>query len=79
MSLLLSSNPKVDSLYEHGLNLTNFDDRMRVYREIDKIIYRDSPWMIVYYNQFIFLEQNNIEGMYVDGLGIINLKYCRIK
>ena len=73
------SNPKVDSLYELGLKLTNFDDRMKVYREIDKIIYEDSPWMIVYYNQYIYLEQNNIEGMYVDGLGIINLKYCRIK
>jgi peptide/nickel transport system substrate-binding protein len=73
------SNPKVDSLYELGLRLTNFDDRMRVYREIDKYIFEDSPWMIVYYNQYIYLKQNNIEGMYVDGLGIINLKYCRMK
>lgn len=73
------SNPKVDSLYELGLKLTNFDDRMRVYREIDKIIYEDSPWMIVYYNQYIYLKQKNVEGMYVDGLGILNLKYCRLK
>jgi peptide/nickel transport system substrate-binding protein len=71
-------NTKVDSLYELGLRLTNFDERMKVYREIDKIIYEDSPWMIVYYNQYIYLKQKNIEGMYVDGLGIINLKYCRI-
>jgi peptide/nickel transport system substrate-binding protein len=71
-------NSKVDSLYELGLRLTNFDERMKVYREIDKIIYEDSPWMIVYYNQYIYLKQKNIEGMYVDGLGIINLKYCRI-
>ena len=71
-------NSKVDSLYELGLRLTNFDERMKVYREIDKIIYEDSPWMIVYYNQYIYLKQKNIDGMYVDGLGIINLKYCRI-
>ncbi len=72
-------NAKVDSLYELGLRLTNFDDRMKVYREIDKIIYEDSPWMIVYYNRYIYLKQKKIEGMYVDGLGIINLKYTKIK
>ena len=72
-------NARVDSLYELGLRLTNFDDRMKVYREIDKIIYEDSPWMIVYYNRYIYLKQKNIEGMYVDGLGIINLKHARIK
>jgi hypothetical protein len=51
---------------------------MKVYREIDKVIFEDSPWLIVYYNQYIYLKQNSIEGMYVDGLGIINLKYCEI-
>lgn len=71
-------NPQVDSLYELGLKLTNFDDRMNVYREIDKIIMEDSPWMIIYYNQYIYLKQKNVSGMYVDGLGIINLKYAKI-
>lgn len=72
-------NAKVDSLYELGLKLTNFDERMKVYRELDKIILDESPWMIIYYNQYIYLKQKNIEGMYVDGLGIISLKYCRMK
>jgi peptide/nickel transport system substrate-binding protein len=72
------ANPRVDSLYELGLRLTNFDERMKVYREIDKYLFQDSPWMIVYYNQFIYLKQKNVSGMYVDGLGIINLKYCKL-
>ena len=72
-------NSKVDSLYELGLRLSDFNERMKVYREIDKIIFEDSPWMIVYYNQYIYLKQKNIEAMYVDGLGIINLKYCEMK
>ena len=71
-------NAKVDSLYELGLKLTDFNERMKAYREIDKIIFEDSPWMIVYYNQYIYLKQKNIDGMYVDGLGILNLKYCKI-
>jgi len=71
-------NAKVDSLYELGLKLTNFEDRMKIYREMDKVIFEDSPWMIVYYNQYIYLKQKNVTGMYVDGLGIINLKYCKI-
>jgi peptide/nickel transport system substrate-binding protein len=69
-------NHNVDSLYELALRLTDFDQRMKVYRQIDKIINDDAAWIVVYYNQFIYLKQNNITGMYVDGLGIINLKYC---
>jgi peptide/nickel transport system substrate-binding protein len=71
-------NANVDSLYELGLRLTNFEERMKVYREIDKMVFEDAPWMIVYYNKYIYLKQKNISGMYVDGLGIIVLKYCRI-
>ena len=71
-------NARVDSLYELGLKLTNFDERMKVYREIDKIVFEDSPWIIVYYNQYVYLKQKRVTGMYVDGLGIINLKYCEI-
>jgi ABC-type transport system substrate-binding protein len=72
-------NPIVDSLYELGLRLTDFNERMKVYHEIDKIIFADSPWMIVYYNQFIYLKQKDVGGMYVDGLGIVNLKYAKIE
>jgi peptide/nickel transport system substrate-binding protein len=71
-------NPQVDSLYELGLRLTNFDDRMKVYRAIDKIILEESPWMIIYYNQYIYLKQKNSSGMYVDGLGIINLRFAKM-
>jgi peptide/nickel transport system substrate-binding protein len=72
-------NAKVDSLYELGLRLADFNERMKVYRELDRIIFEDSPWMIVYYNQYIYLKHKNVSGMYVDGLGIINLKYCEMK
>jgi len=71
-------NPKVDSLYELGLKLTDFSERMKVYNEIDKQVFEDSPWIIVYYNKYIYLKQKRVQGMYVDGLGIINLKYCEI-
>lgn len=72
-------NSLVDSLYEVALRLTDFNERMKAYREIDKIIFEDSPWMIVYYNQYIYLFQDYVTGMYVDGLGIINLKWCSMK
>jgi peptide/nickel transport system substrate-binding protein len=71
-------NARVDSLYEQALKITDFNERMKIYREMDKQIFQDSPWIIVYYNQFIYLKQKNVSGMYVDGLGILILKYCRI-
>lgn len=71
-------NAAVDSLYELGLKLTDFNERMKVYNEIDRLIFEDSPWIIIYYNKYIYLKQKRVSGMYVDGLGIINLKYCEI-
>ena len=44
---------------------------------MQKIVIDDAAWLYLYYNQKIYLLANNIEGFYVDGLNIINLKYTK--
>ncbi|MBS1518105.1 MAG: ABC transporter substrate-binding protein [Bacteroidetes bacterium] len=71
------SNPEVDRLYEDALKITDFSERKKIYDKMQEIVIRDAAWLYLYYNQKIYLLGKNIEGFYVDGLNIINLKYTR--
>ena len=64
-------------MYEKALKVTDFGERKKIYDEMQKIVIEDAAWLYLYYNQKIYLLQKNIEGFYVDGLNIINLKYAK--
>lgn len=48
---------------------------MKMYNEIQKIGIEDAAWLPLYFNEQIYLLNKNIDGFYIDGLNIINLKY----
>ena len=64
-----------DELYEKSLKETDNATRMKIYDEIQKIVIEDAAWLPLYYNEQIYLLSKNIDGFYIDGLNIINLKY----
>ena len=71
------NNPEVDRLYEEGLKETDFEKRKEIYSKLQEIVIEDAAWLYLYYNQQIYLLKNNIEGFYIDGLNILNLKYAK--
>ncbi|MBK9334862.1 MAG: ABC transporter substrate-binding protein [Ignavibacteria bacterium] len=71
------SNPDVDRLYEEALKITDFEERKKIYDQMQKIVIEDAAWLFLYYNQKVYLLKKNVEGFYVDGLNIINLKYAK--
>lgn len=71
------SNPVIDKMYEDALRITDFNERKKIYDEMQKIIIDDAVWLNLYYNQRIYLLRKGIEGFYIDGLNIINLKYTK--
>lgn len=71
------SNPVVDKMYEDALVITDFNERKKIYDEMQKIVIEDAAWLNLYYNQKVYLLHKNIEGFYIDGLNIINLKYTK--
>jgi peptide/nickel transport system substrate-binding protein len=71
------NNPVIDEMYEKALKVTDFSERKKIYDEMQKIVIEDAAWLYLYYNQKIYLLQKNIEGFYVDGLNIINVKYAK--
>lgn len=68
-----------DSLYELAMRLTDFNTRAKLYNEMENIVMEDSPWIILYYNQIIYLKQKRVKGMYVDGLNTMILKWAKME
>ncbi len=73
------SNPEIDELYERSLSVTDFAERKKIYDAMQQIVIDDAAWLFMYYNEKVYLLKKNIEGFYLDGLNIINLKYTRKK
>ena len=71
------SNPVVDELYEKSLQITDFSERQKIYDEMQRIVIDDAAWLYLYYNQKVYLLKKNIDGFFLDGLNIINLKYTK--
>jgi oligopeptide transport system substrate-binding protein len=71
------SNPLIDELYEKSILITDFNERKKIYDEMQKIVIDDAAWIYLYYNQKVYLLQNNISGFYLDGLNNVNFKFTK--
>lgn len=71
------NNPEADKLYEEALRETDFNKRKQLYDQMQKIVIDDAAWLYLYYNQQVYLLKKNVEGFYLSGLNIINLKHAK--
>ncbi|CAN5615293.1 ABC transporter substrate-binding protein [soil metagenome] len=71
------SHKDYDQLYEKAMHLTNDSLRWIVYRQMDKLVMDQSPVVILYYDRVLRLTQNNIEGLRINPLNLLNLKTVR--
>lgn len=71
------SNPEIDKLYEHSIRITDFEERKKIYNEMEKIVIEDAAWVYLYYNQKHYLLRNNVQGFFLDGLNNLILKYTK--
>jgi hypothetical protein len=46
---------------------------------MENLVMEDSPWIILYYNQVVYLKQKRVKEMYIDGLNTMILKWARIE
>jgi len=67
-------NAAADSLYELAMKLTDFEVRKKLYNEMEQVVLEDSPMIILYYNQIVYLKNKKVTRMYIDGLNTMILK-----
>lgn len=73
------SNPQADSLYDLAMKLTDFNSRAKLYNEMENIVMENSPWIILYYNEIVYLKQKRVKGMYIDGLNNMMLRWAKVQ
>lgn len=63
------SNPSLDKLLEEGRSTTQFAERVKVYKDVQKIIAKDLPYVFLWHEDNFALVNKDIEGftLYADG------------
>ena len=73
------SDPKADSLYELGIKETDFSKRQVIYSNMERIVMDDAPWILLLYNEILYLKSKRLKNMRIDGLNTLILKYARFE
>ncbi len=68
------SNPEFDKLYEKSQEELNDSIRYSYYRAMDKLLIEDAPVVPLYYDEVVRLVQNNIQGLTLNPMNLLNLK-----
>lgn len=67
-------NKKFDRLYESAFQETDNEKRYKIYREMDQLVMDEAPVVILFYDEFINLYQNNISGFSNNAQNLLVLK-----
>ena len=67
-------NKDFDRLYESAFRETDNQKRYKIYREMDQLVMDEAPVVILFYDEFINLYQNNISGFSNNAQNLLVLK-----
>ena len=72
------SNPQFDRLYLQAKGATDPQHRIDLYRQMDKIVMRDAPVIILYYDQVLHFTHKNVHGLRSNAMNALDLRYVTI-
>ncbi len=65
----LYHNTQVDQLLEQARRETDYPRRIAIYREVEKLVLRDAPWISQHHGVFEYLYQPYVQGVEINALG----------
>jgi len=68
------NNTAFDLLYEKCQIETDLHERIKLYRQMDRIVMQDAPVVPLWYDQVIHLVQPNIQGFHPHPLNLLELR-----
>ena len=71
------SDPIIDSMYAHSLDIIDRNLRNQEYLKMDSLITEQAPFAVLYYDQVIRFVQKDIEGMTINPINMLNLEKVR--
>jgi peptide/nickel transport system substrate-binding protein len=73
------NNKLYDKLYETAKQTLNYDKRIELYQEMDRIIIEEAPIVNLYYDEAIKFHPKNIEGLEINPMNLLTLKRVKKK
>jgi oligopeptide transport system substrate-binding protein len=70
-------NEKFDELYRQAMTITDDSLRYIIYREMDNLIMEEAPVVVLYYDKVIRLSGNNVHGLDINAINLLDLKRVR--
>ncbi len=70
-------NDLFDTLYEQSISALNSKIRYRLYQKMDSILIAEVPIIPLYYDQVIRFSQNNIKGLGINPIDLLDLRRVR--
>lgn len=71
------ADAQYDVWYEQALQTTNEDARIRLYEQMDSLLCAASPFIVLYYDQTLRIEQNYVVGLPAHPLDQLDLRRVR--
>jgi len=71
------SNKHYDDLYEKALTITNDSLRYELYREMDRILIEEAPFIVLYYDRVVRFVHKDISGLEANAMNLLTLKRVR--
>lgn len=71
-------NPIYDMYFEQALKETDELKRFELYRKMEEILLEEAPVIPLYYDEVIHFVQNNVEGLELNAMNMLNLKRVKI-
>ncbi|MBQ0016599.1 MAG: ABC transporter substrate-binding protein [Bacteroidales bacterium] len=72
------SNQTFDNLYQQSIACANPEQRVQLYRQMDKIVMTEAPVMVLYYDQILHFTHKNVSGLRSNALNALDLRYVTI-
>ena len=73
------SNPKYDKLYEKALLCNDVEQRARYYTEMDSLMMRDAPVVVLFYDEVLRFVNKRVKDMGSNPTNLLDLRRVRIK
>lgn len=70
------SNPEFDALYAAAVAAGD-SARNILYRKMDRLVMEQSPVIVLYYDQVVRLTSMDVQGLPVNAMNLLQLKYAR--
>ena len=72
------SNTKYDKLYRRAKQTSDEQERIALYRQMDRMIMEEAPVVVLYYDQVLHFTHKNVHGLRSNAMNALDLRYVTI-